>query len=847
MTSLRYSNDKTDSKDFIRSFLAAVPFSIIALIVLFSFFVLPVSSYVTSPEFRQMGGPKNIISYFGEETFIASGYIQVGMVMCGFLTAVTLFLFMFSKKSVNVYFSMGITRTRLYLNRIISGVLAIGLAVLIPTAITLIINIRYFGSSSFLFNVFFFEFLSLFTSGLAGFAIGSLASTVSGSLVEAAITCGTLSFIPFFIGTALDDVKTYILKGYSYDVNSSEIVKMFSPFTFMYDMNYQRDIDMGHGNPIGRFTSMVKGKTVPKELAIDFDILAPVIFWIIVSMVFIALGFVLMNKRKAENSNSFGKFYVSSAINGTAVYSFVLLAITDAVFSLYYSKTKGLSAFYNNFALCLFVLLIALAIAFLLGMLIIRRNIKATVRQLPVLAFLLSLTIFGFVFISSEYFGTYNKLPATSEIASVSFDIHDSRGMFNYFVNLSDDAFSSSDAGDIKLAAELFEKIRKDENKDNEDMTANLGFCFTLKDKTVIKRSFSVYSPELFEYYKEKAYESKFNKDLLKTLLIEDVSNEGTENEGDYLNSYSYTNGYEYASDVSDVFEKGKYKSSTWYYAGSSSMFNEFDSQTNSVTADPIEDSAGLCEALYKDLIKLSYDKVYHNTSRPLGVLSLSATDAEYADGYYVTDFDRMIKETDYVGMYGEEAKINKLSQKYNIGCYSSGVYIYPEMTETIKFLKANGYIPLAFNGKVKEIYIADSKLSLANALDICADKLLEKDDNFKEYSYYFGENKPSYYFFFNESFSSLQTPYFPYINNAVQENNSYKETTINLLTKAFENAGVKLNKVTDKKKAQQIVSKSVPFIENIKNDNGRYIYIVYDNGVISEEYLPSVNVGVLK
>lgn len=849
MTSLRYSNDKADKKDFIRSFLKAIPYSVIALLVLSSYFVMPVVQYVTSKEFKQMSGPKNIISFFGTDAVISAEYLHMGMVCCGILTAIVLFRFMFTKKSVNVYFSMGITRTRLYLNRILAGALSLCIGVLIPTAVSLLVNLASFGSSHHLYNVFFYEFLALFASGLAGFAIAAFATTVSGSIIEAVVTSGTISFIPIILNADFESLKYSLLRGFYYSAGeASNIGSMLSPFTFVYDMNYSRaSKDDVMANPIDRFAEMLEGKTIPQTMSVDFDVMAPIIFWLIASIVLFALGLVLMNKRKAEHANTFGKFYVSSAINGTAVYSVVLYACIDIIFIAYSYKQNGLNVLYGNLPLCIFVLCIIQLIAFMLGMLIIRRKVKATVRQIPVFAFLFAITIFSVVFVSSEYFGTYNKLPSTSEIASVSFDLHDSRGLFqNYSYDYYENSYSSSDSEDIKLATDLFEQARKDKNPNGNGMVATLRFSITLKDKSVISRSFEIYSYDLLDNYDRKTYDSNYYRSYLKALLIEDpvIHNEESTSTDDYFIHD------EYGPQVSDRFENGKYKTSSWSYVGASSMFNGFDRQNYSITADSIEDSEGLCKALYNDLIKLPYDKVYHNTSRPLGVLTFFSSDAYYTDEYLVNDWERLTKETEYYTMYGDN--LNKeLRQKYTAGYASSGIYIYPEMTETIKFLKDNGYNPIEFNGKVKEVYFADSKLSLSGAINISANKLFEKDKEFyKEYRYYFNDIDSENYesFCINQSLNSLGGPYFPYINHAIMaEDNTYKETVFNLFTKSFDDAGVKLNKVTDQKKAEQIVSKAVPFIDGIKSDDGRFIYIVYDNGVISEEYVPSVNVSVLK
>lgn len=844
MTSLRYSNDKTDIKDFFRSFLKTIPYSAFALAVLCTYFVFPVFGYVTSKEFKA-SRPNDIISYFGDSPFIGIKEIQIGMIFCGLIIAVSLFRFMFSKKSVNVYFSMGITRSRLYINRIIAGVISLCLAVIIPLTITLIINISVFGSNSHIFNVFFYDFLAVFTCGLSGFAIGAFASTVSGSIIEAVITSGSVAFIPIFFDSVISSVNSYMLRGFSNSISNdlygSNFSSIFSPFTFIIDLNKKRCRELGEYNPIERLSALLEGTKVPKEYLIDIKILGPVIFWLVASIVFIGIGLMLMNSRKAENSNTLGKFYVSSAINGVTVYSVAFMVLSEITLDFYAFRNNTFSVFYQNLSLCLLVCGIGLIIAFFVGELIIRRKFKAALRTLPVFALLFALTIFGAVYVASEHFGTYNKLPATSSIKAVSMDINDSNGIFYYSTGQSDNDYESKDPEDIKLAVELFNKIKDDKYDGTNTPNYALGFNFTLNDGTVIRRSFDVFSPDLVLEYDKSVYESNYYKGFLKSLLIDDYIEYDKESDV-YYDEYGNMYNYDYAD---DTYRPGKYRTVDWCYVGPNSLFEGYD-RSNGITDIPIiEDNDGLCKALYKDLIKMPYDKVFNNTTRPLGMLMLNFGEAFYFDETYVLDWDRMVKETDYMGLRNDNYTPDK---RFNAGYACSGIYIYPEMTETIKFLKDNGYEFVPFTAKVKEVYFADTKISLDSASKTNAKNLLEKDKKFKEYSYYFDFDRGALNnFWFNYSLSSVESPYFPYINNAMNKEGEYKEIYSNLFTKTFEDAGIKLNKITDTKKAAEIVSKAVPFMKNIANDDGRFIYIVYDNGVITEEYIPSSNTGVLK
>ena len=106
MTSLRYLNDKTDSKDLVRSFIKVIPYAVIAIIVLSIQHIVEVVQLVASPEFKMAKASAKTISYFGNGGFLYPDLVLYGMVLCGIVMSFMLFRFMLTKKSVNVYFSI---------------------------------------------------------------------------------------------------------------------------------------------------------------------------------------------------------------------------------------------------------------------------------------------------------------------------------------------------------------------------------------------------------------------------------------------------------------------------------------------------------------------------------------------------------------------------------------------------------------------------------------------------------------------------------------------------------------------------------------------------------------------
>lgn len=816
MISPRYSNDRVDANDLKRSFLSILPYSVIAFIALIMFHVQPVLSYVFSESFKTEKMQKSVLFNFLGSDSTFSSFIQIGMVLCGMLMAFTLFQFLLKKKSVNVYLSFGMTRSKLYINRLFAAVLSLFVATFIPTFLTFIINLVSFGASSALTSLFCYMFLMEFVSGLAGFALASAVMTFSGCTIEAVITTIGLSALPTFISGTIDNLSTMV-RGYVYnagaDIARATGGNLFNIWTFAVDAEKLngKSTEFTYEKTFVLLGKLTKKSEFKAFQCVDMEVLAPILMWLAISIILIAVGTVFMNKRKSENSNSFGKFYLASASNGLLVYMVVVNALASVLKYSYADNHR--SPLHQNLSLILLIVFGATILAFFLVELILRRNFKATLKTLPVYALAFAVTIFAFVYYGTSCFGAYNKLPDISQIKSVSMDIKDNRGtkLQNTAIHSK---FLSENAEDIKTAYAMFDMVKSDKHYKGAELEGKIGFKIVLKDGTEINRIYAVYTSDIYNKYRRTVYDTQFFKDFLKQVLVEGkVTSEDDD-------SFYISNENGYQTTVSNGLPN--MKNVEWYYVGPSYLVDNY--YTNSATAnlDLIEDVDGLKEAIYKDYIAMSYDDAYTNTRIPVGAISSNIEQAKNVNTKLTNKYGYYYEEGTY---YSDLEATQQKEDKCVKGSAIYSFYIYPNMTNTIKFLNDNGLTPLAYTGNIKEVYYADTNYSVNKVLSHYADGS-KLDNRYEAFDFSQALNVNNY--------------------GAVTDGAPDTISFMDFVKNAYINAGLTLKTVSGDK-AKEIVSKAVPYYEPDRGTEikGRYIMIVYDDNTITSLYVPEGNMAV--
>lgn len=790
--------------DFRSSFLSGCIYPAVALCVLFLYFAFPVIGYVTEESFKTTLVHSEVSMFVAQtaEYFFPLTFIYAGMVCCGMLTAVHQFGILMSKKKVNVYLSMGISRTRLYFNRIAASAAAIFIAVLIPLGVTYIVNIASFGMSAHITKVFLYAVASLTVSGLIGLAVGAASSAVSGSVPEAVVTSVSLSFLSMIFFNIVTVFKTSFLTGYSYFSSSASFTgannwkAVVSPWTFVCNFNSEVDAEAMDVTAASLFRTLTREGSaetfkVPKELAVDAGFVLPVLVWFVLSVLLIAAGWLLLKKRKAENSNSFGKFTVSRTVYCLAIMGAAVI-IAGNILSSSQRQTAGRTA------LAFVIMTVAALAVFLFVQFVSARKFKTVLRSLPLFGAMLLFMACLTVFFSTDCFGTYNKAPEKEDIKSVAVDVW-GHPYLNYLSGTAYNPIMSSESKDFDTVASVM-NILKDEKGDSDSPNTTVNLIIELKDGSKKIREYKIYSKEVLREYMKTVYNSDYFDKVLKTVLYNsDVS------------SGYYGNGIYADSVVSD---------SLWHIVDPSLLYAAGESAYAFAT-EGIEDSK-LTDCLYEDLSKMTFEELFENNSRPVAVLSNSCV------GF--ADAGEMLTVTGYY----TEQPIEEVNPTAYIASFE--IPVYPQMKATVAYIETAGLEKEpSYEGSVKEILYTDSPLSLTGAINAFAEKNQDNYDGGIDYIYWLWEDNSV----FSASSSQLISM------DGVGMFTGSDISKYDMLIKVYNEVQHPLKKLSAAE-GKNVLEASVPMYFTA-GDNGRYIYVIYEDGTMMNYYLPEANLASLK
>lgn len=869
MTSQRSLN--SNARDFLRSMREALLFPVIAFVMMLAIFVFPVMMYFSSEGFKMVMEHKEVLVFVTDSsiTSVFADIAPIFFVILGMLAAFKSFYFSMSKKQTNVYFSLGMSRNALYLNRLGAGALLFFAAAFIPLTVTFLLNLAKLGYSNQLLGVYLYFTSAFSVSGIAGLAIGSFAASVSGNIFEAALISGCTSFLPLMWRASFNLFRDGWLNGYTrkYYVNSA-INNMMMPYKFMQNPDFKENTESVYdlrsipvrmlGSPAGSDYGVVfaeehpytdggeiaqKAAEIPRFLIIDRWWFLPVVIWLVASVLIALLGLYLFNKRKAEHANSLGHFPV-----GTAVVAMTAFLGTE----MFFVELLGGSGRYLwiiRIGLC-----IAPILAYFLVQLILQRRIKPVLKSLVFGAVLIAACGFLYAFNATGYFGTYNKLPEKAEIESVQIDVRGGTGAFThgkyrggYSSSSAHKYLTSSDSRDIEMVTKVFTALSKEKVKRGEDSLTDVSITVNTKNGKTIERCFYVFSEDMYYDYMRSVYNSNYFDLLLKRLLADEPDPDlwGADvawgYDGDTLgedhqqslqtrrwiycgNTFLADYSYDERNEIADGLERGEY-----VYAGDIIVDNKgnFVANTDEVYEPAsygvpcIEDARGLCLALYADLKDMDFDAMYRNPNRPLGVLTTAVTNN-------VIDGNAQDVSYRYGGVHIERTFGGVVSAE---PC----VYLYPEMTNTLKFLKDNNIEPLPFESgrnpvtdeELTKVFYTDSPLQFNVAAgEFIKTKMsywnVRKSDRFK--------------------MCSMKQM----LGDAINITEANYDSIAECVADIYKVNGHPLTAVTDEKKMNEIIEKSVPFYTTL-GDNGRYVFVLYGSGILVDYYLPEANLSVLK
>lgn len=318
-------------------------------------------------------------------------FISFCIVLVGAIQAAYTLRFINIKNQSNVWFSFNLSRSTLFKNRCVSSLTLLGAAIIIPGIISVIICYASGCSAAKVLPVIFYQYAGFLTMMFAGFAIGALTASLTGSVAESIFYSVVLILALPLLSTAWDALSSVFLRGrtavsgvnYTGDMDMQHYyfsfsiqrggrgIMAFCPFTLFRVPGTSRadvmSLKLRGFGPID-FGFCKDGSSLP-----GIDAWLPILLWIVLTAVLIVLAQRMFGRKKLEEL-------------GVPAASRVLTALTSAIivfcgFSVPAWVLKTALPSVNTALAALLGAAVMLA-AYFAYTFIARRNLKAVRRNL---------------------------------------------------------------------------------------------------------------------------------------------------------------------------------------------------------------------------------------------------------------------------------------------------------------------------------------------------------------------------------------------------------------------------------------------------------------------------------
>lgn len=634
------------------------------------------------------------------------------LVVISILLGVLLFRFVTNKKTVNVYYSLGMKRADLYTARLLAGVFMMLAAVLIPLAISLGINLHYFGSSAMLWRTFLFYAVHNVICVLAGLTISAAVSSCVGTVVESIGFSAVLAAFPSVVTMCVNYSVPAILNG-APGITYYDIYPSSSSYGDMH-------LDMTGSTMFGRIISHINllmlnrssfinsssVEAMTKEAAKKWiaPSLTPYILWAVLIAAFFVFGLFMFKRRKAEICGFPGRStvlnFVLSMIASFGVASLVLYFVVSEVPQITtWMVIVGLM-------IISFIIFIVLDIIVHLSFKVLKKDWKIGLVHVGLMAaFLLSLY--------TGFFGYSSRVPDVQSIESASISApnalmgsyklgnglqsgynsnlyyfgEDGLKDYYYVGNRSNSLVEDfKDKDDINTVREIHKAMIKAGNINEMNCDPDNYSKRATSQKVIIKYKLKN-GRELIRVYN---YVPLTDYPTLYTL--EDTKNWNSKIKNELLNIDS--------ENVIPII---------------------FSAQMDKRTAVDEELTAGLARAIYNDISTLSSDKFLSSNAKYLGSVAFYVN-REQREDYSIYESSEYVNATSMEDEITEEEEplsrqetVDNLAIRDNsqgkylaLGDYSV-IPITEEMTNTISFLKAHGlYEKLSDESPIVSVRVKD-------------------------------------------------------------------------------------------------------------------------------------------
>ena len=592
------------------------------------------------------------------------------VIIAAILCSIMAFKDLSTKKTANIYYSLGLSRTKLFTSTYLAGATAVISMTVIPLTVSFIVNAFSFGISKELLSATVFTISTLCNVSLIAYTLAAIAIILSGMFFEGAFFAFFINGVSAIFAFCVCMFSEGLLTGGGFAYHSYYenifINSIYSAFlgetSFLNSLAHSvTEIDKSgyclHTTINYEYTSAETWQA-PQII--------PLVVWTIILVGLVFLCNYLFNKKKVENIGFFATckplYRIFSGTMITAISS--LAAVKSRVF------TKGIIWLY------ILVLLAGAILIWVIANLILGKlskiKLKEEIKFLPVYSAVVIL--FATIF-STGFFGYANRIPDLQKIENVKINAFIGDYYGYYHDSLYDENSTAINIGvfpsgkfylidekeDIADIQELHKDLIKadkskiSDNYSNTKIGAVIKIEYTLNDGKTFSRTYRSITPQIIDKMLTcNGIEENIKKDMVNNLdnVIKSIKIQQT-NEGDYV-SDKYTT----------VFS------------------NDLTSAKNvELTAEQLN---GLLEAYNKDIEKLSVKELYQPTGKSLGLFTIRS------DYDVIHSYDEVTGEAIILG---RASKINYSRLPQSFSEFGSEIFIHitEKMTNTIQWSKDTG------------------------------------------------------------------------------------------------------------------------------------------------------------
>lgn len=343
------------------------------------------------------------------------------IIIASVATAASVFRFMMNKSAVNVWYSLGMTRSKLFWSKYLAGALSLTISSVLPIIISTILNIYLFGSCNELWLAAFYLAISFWSLTLIAYTIAACTFCGVGTMLEGIFFSLVYCVMPGIAELFIEACYSNFL--YGAPTSSESWSNMGQVFVLGNGYHTFRSPGLGILDftffPASANHARMAALNVNETFSVNFTLPLTAVALLIMAA-FVALW--VHNRRKAEIAGFLGTNALATGVvvftSATLVNTFLMKYVVDV-------NAK------NQF-ICALIAVLVFAVIYIIADAISLRSIKLIIKKLWKFPLHLGIFFGIILFFTTGLFGYSSRIPDLANIKSVSISTNTADMFVNY-------------------------------------------------------------------------------------------------------------------------------------------------------------------------------------------------------------------------------------------------------------------------------------------------------------------------------------------------------------------------------------------------------------------------------